>query len=137
MSPINDNNACVLWSKSKTTKGLRHIQMRENAVRELTLSDFLLVTHILGERNLADLFTKEDKDVHHYQQIRNAIMAYPPVHNCVHTARRITAFFDALCSTPETAHVTKGGVRYTYHLNGWHLDQTVNGTPSVPNQPSD
>ena len=26
----NDNYACVQWSKSSTTKGLRHIQMREN-----------------------------------------------------------------------------------------------------------
>ena len=89
--------------------------MRENAVRELTLSDFLLVTHILGERNLADLFTKEDKDVHHYQQIRNAIMAYPPVRNSVHTSCYITGFFDALCSTPETARATKGGVRDNSH----------------------
>ena len=30
----NDNTACVTWSKSMTTKGLRHIQIRENAVRE-------------------------------------------------------------------------------------------------------
>jgi hypothetical protein len=26
----NDNNACVNWSKKATTKGLWHIQMREN-----------------------------------------------------------------------------------------------------------
>jgi hypothetical protein len=26
----NDNSACVNWSKNCTTKGLRHIQMREN-----------------------------------------------------------------------------------------------------------
>jgi hypothetical protein len=30
----NDNSACVNWSKSCTTKGLRHIQMRENRIRE-------------------------------------------------------------------------------------------------------
>ena len=30
----NNNAACVNWSKNMTTKGLRHIQMRENAVRE-------------------------------------------------------------------------------------------------------
>ena len=30
----NDNNACVCWSKNTTTKGLRHVQIRENAVRE-------------------------------------------------------------------------------------------------------
>ncbi len=30
----NDNKACVQWSKKVTSKGLRHIQMRENRVRE-------------------------------------------------------------------------------------------------------
>jgi len=30
----NDNKACVNWSKSSNSKGLRHIQMRENQVRE-------------------------------------------------------------------------------------------------------
>lgn len=30
----NDNAACVAWSHTLTTKGLRHIQMRENGVRE-------------------------------------------------------------------------------------------------------
>jgi hypothetical protein len=30
----NDNKACVNWSKSSTTKGLRHIQMKENHIRE-------------------------------------------------------------------------------------------------------
>ena len=37
----NDNNACVLWSKVKTTKGLRHIQMRENDIRELQTNGFI------------------------------------------------------------------------------------------------
>jgi len=31
---FNDNNACVNWLKRCTTKGLRHIQMQENYVRE-------------------------------------------------------------------------------------------------------
>ena len=30
----NDNEAAVKWSRNQTTKGLRHIQMRENAIRE-------------------------------------------------------------------------------------------------------
>ena len=28
----NDNSACIHWSNSMTTKNLRHLQMRENAV---------------------------------------------------------------------------------------------------------
>ena len=30
----NDNMACVLWTKSTTTKGLRHITIWENATTE-------------------------------------------------------------------------------------------------------
>ena len=34
-NPIyNDNSACVNWSHNMTTKGLRHIQIRENSIRE-------------------------------------------------------------------------------------------------------
>jgi hypothetical protein len=74
-TPIyNDNAACVNWSKSKTTKGLRHLQMRENAVRESIEKDFITVRHVSGKCNLADLFTKEDKDVEHFIQLRNYIL---------------------------------------------------------------
>ena len=30
----NDNQACIYWSYNNTSKGLRHIQIKENAVRE-------------------------------------------------------------------------------------------------------
>ena len=62
----NDNNAAVCWSKNSTTKGLRHVQIRENAVRESVLSQFIKVLHIAGKINLADMFTKEDKDAKHF-----------------------------------------------------------------------
>ena len=54
-SPINaynDNNACVCWSKSTTTKGLRHITFAK-----------IKILHIAGKSNLADMFTKEMKNV--------------------------------------------------------------------------
>ena len=31
---FNDNNACVLWSGNMTLKALRHVELRENSVRE-------------------------------------------------------------------------------------------------------
>mmetsp|Transcript_12383 Transcript_12383/g.17655 ORF Transcript_12383/g.17655 Transcript_12383/m.17655 type:complete len:214 (+) Transcript_12383:3276-3917(+) len=31
---FNDNQACVTWSKKTATKGLRHIQIRENSIQE-------------------------------------------------------------------------------------------------------
>jgi deoxyuridine 5'-triphosphate nucleotidohydrolase len=70
----NDNSACVCWSKATTTKGLRHIQMRENAIREAVASDFISVRHIEGKVNLADMFTKEDRDTEHFIQVRDLIM---------------------------------------------------------------
>jgi hypothetical protein len=70
----NDNKACVQWSKKATTKGLRHIQMRENRVRENIASRFILVCHIDGRINIADIFTKEMKDASHFVELRNLIM---------------------------------------------------------------
>ncbi len=70
----NDNYACVNWSKNCTTKGLRHIQMRENRVRENIMSNFIRVNHVDGKLNLADIFTKEMKDTVHFVEIRDVIM---------------------------------------------------------------
>ena len=71
----NDNAACVQWSHNLSTKGLRHIQLRENAVRESVQSGSIEVRHIAGAINLADLFTKEDKDVQHFLSLRDTIMS--------------------------------------------------------------
>jgi hypothetical protein len=70
----NDNSACVCWSKATTTKGLRHIQMRENAIRESVENDFISVQHIEGKLNLADMFTKEDRDTEHFIRVHDHIM---------------------------------------------------------------
>lgn len=71
---FNDNMACVNWSKCSTTKGLRHIQMKENRVRESVLSNFVRIKHIDGKINLADIFTKEMKDVSHFVVLRDLVM---------------------------------------------------------------
>eukprot|EP00558_Chaetoceros_sp_UNC1202_P009040 CAMPEP_0197232302 /NCGR_PEP_ID=MMETSP1429-20130617/152_1 /TAXON_ID=49237 /ORGANISM="Chaetoceros sp., Strain UNC1202" /LENGTH=1842 /DNA_ID=CAMNT_0042690279 /DNA_START=1 /DNA_END=5529 /DNA_ORIENTATION=- len=73
----NDNNACVQWSASMTTRGLRHIQMRENAVREEHAKGHIKCIHIKGDINISDMFTKEDKDTKHFISIRDQIMAKP------------------------------------------------------------
>ena len=70
----NDNAACVAWSKNMTTKGLRHIQIRENAVRESVQNGFIDVIHVAGDLNLSDLFTKEDKDDKHFLKIRDILV---------------------------------------------------------------
>jgi hypothetical protein len=70
----NDNNACVCWSKNTTTKGLRHVQIRENAVREGVSQKLFTVKHIAGKHNSSDIFTKEDKDIEHYLDARDSLM---------------------------------------------------------------
>jgi hypothetical protein len=44
----NDNHACIQWSKNTTTKRLRHIQMKENRVRENIVSKFVSIRHLRG-----------------------------------------------------------------------------------------
>jgi hypothetical protein len=64
----------VNWSKSCTTKGLRHIQMKENRVRENIASQFVSIQHIEGNLNIADIFTKEMKDVGHFVTLQDLFM---------------------------------------------------------------
>jgi hypothetical protein len=71
----NDNEAAVKWSHNMTTKGLRHIQMRENAVREQIQLGFITVEHIGGKQNLADAFTKEEKDTNHLITCRDLLVS--------------------------------------------------------------
>jgi hypothetical protein len=62
------------WSRRCTTKGLRHIQMRENHVRENVENHFVSIQHIGGKQNLADIFTKEMKDTNHFVELRDLMM---------------------------------------------------------------
>jgi hypothetical protein len=71
----NDNNACVNCSKKCTMKGLRHIQMRENRVRENAATKFVTIQHVCGKINLADLFTKEMRDTGHFVELRGIMMS--------------------------------------------------------------
>ena len=102
----NDNSACVQWSVNLTTKGLRHIQIRENAVRESVQNGFAKVEHIAGNINLSDIFTKEDKDISHFLQIRDFIM-------CAREST-IRSFANVVRSSPESNRLpgsNEGGVK--------------------------
>jgi hypothetical protein len=66
----NDNNACINWSKRCMMKGLRHIQMKENHVRENVEKQFVSIVHIGGKQN----FTKEMKDTAHFVELRDLMM---------------------------------------------------------------
>ena len=62
----NNNQAIINWSHTMTTKGLMHLQICGNAVREAVQTNFTRVKHISGEVNVSDIITKEDKDKAHY-----------------------------------------------------------------------
>ena len=74
----NDNKSCVDWCKGTTTKRLRHMQIWENLIRENIEWDFLTVKHIPGNQNLADIFTKEMKDIQHFIDIRDQLVTACP-----------------------------------------------------------
>ena len=60
-----------------TTKGLRYIQMRENAIRENLQKGLITVEHQSGATNMADMFTKEDKDTNHFIEVCDATLSKP------------------------------------------------------------
>ena len=74
-TPIyNDNQGCVDWCKSTTTKGMKHVSLRDCAVRESVVHKELTIQHVAGKRNPADLFTKELRDGAHFRKLRNSFM---------------------------------------------------------------
>ena len=81
MTIFNDNMACVQWSKNKTTKGLRHVQIKENGVREN--KHLIEIKHCAGESNLADMMSKEDKHTKHFIKIRDQSVPPPFQANAV------------------------------------------------------
>jgi hypothetical protein len=76
-SPVavyNNNESAVNWSRNLTTKGVRHMELRENSVREWVLEGTLKVLHVSGRCNPSDIFTKEMKDGAHYRHLRDSFM---------------------------------------------------------------
>ena len=77
-TPIyNDNAGCVAWSNTVTNRNLRHLQMRENVVRENVQKKYIKILHCDGIENIADIFTKEDKDKQHFLLLRDILVQDP------------------------------------------------------------
>ena len=85
---FNDNMACVQWSKNRTTRTIRHIQLRDNAVRENIRRKLINIHHIPGAHNIADIFTKEDRDKNHFISLREKIL-FPPF-KCNHAKYNVS-----------------------------------------------
>ncbi len=72
----NDNQACVNGSKRSTTKGLCHIQMRVNCVRENIVATFVSIHRVGGKLNLSDISAKEMNDTSHFVELRHLFMCH-------------------------------------------------------------
>lgn len=66
----NDNRGTVDWSLGcSVSKKLRHLNIRELAVRGAEAAGTINISHIDGKINVADLLTKEMKDDAQFQQL--------------------------------------------------------------------
>jgi hypothetical protein len=72
-----DNRGAVDWSKTCSTKGLRHLNIRENCVRESILFNEVSVNHIAGATNPTDFFSKELKSDVLFRTLRGLLLFYP------------------------------------------------------------
>ena len=70
----NDNQGTVDWSKSTTTKGMRHICLKDCSVRDSIQAKEVDHYHIPGAINPSDIFTKEMRDGAHFHVIRESFM---------------------------------------------------------------
>ena len=70
----NDNRGAVDWSKNTTSKGMRHINSRQCAVRDSVREKEITVYHISGVVNPSDIFTKEMRDSKHFCELRDSFM---------------------------------------------------------------
>ncbi len=62
----------VKWS----SKAARHIELRENLVREWIQSKLLSVKHVSGKLNPSDIFTKEMRDGTHFRRLRDSFISH-------------------------------------------------------------
>ena len=70
----NYNKSAVQWVASVTSKGIKHLNLRENMVREFHQSKDVDIEHIPGIINPSNIFTKEMKDKTHFRNIRDSMM---------------------------------------------------------------
>ena len=70
----NDNKGAIDWSRTRSTKRLRHYNIRENAIREAIQHREITLSHIFGKGNPADLCTKEHRDNAHFLALTSVVL---------------------------------------------------------------
>ena len=72
----NDNNGAIEWSEGVSiSKKMRHLNIRECAVRGAQNSKEVAVATIPGHSNIADLFTKEFKSDSVFRKLVDFILS--------------------------------------------------------------
>ena len=73
---LNDNRGSIDWIDSgcRPTKKLRHENLSELGIVEAKENDKVVIYWCPGRSNPADIFTKEDNDVKHYQCLRDLMV---------------------------------------------------------------
>ena len=69
-----DNQATIKWSHNQSTKKLRHLNIRENAIRDAVAFNEIIPLFVPGKLNLSDLFTKEFKSASHFIALRDLLV---------------------------------------------------------------
>lgn len=80
ISDLDINNTLMTKSTpifKKTSRNIRHIQIRDNATREAVHKKTVSMSHIPGKANPSDIFTKEQKDASHFIKLRDIILSKP------------------------------------------------------------
>ena len=70
----NDNQGTVDWSKTTSTKGMRHINLKDCAVWDSIQANEVDICHIPGDINPSDIFTKEMRGGAHFRTLRDSFM---------------------------------------------------------------
>ena len=72
----SDNQGGIFWAQSEAiTKKMRHINIREVAVRDAVKFKEITIGHIPGPLNPADAFTKEMRNDAHFRDLRACLMS--------------------------------------------------------------
>jgi hypothetical protein len=121
----NDNAAAVQWSYNMTSKGLRYIQIRENAIREQIALGLIQPEHQSGETNISDICTKEDKSAPHFLSIAKVLLSPIP-----DTLSENPAF-----NPPSHKHPVPTSSHATFHVEGGVVGNM--GTELFPNADRD
>ena len=73
---LNDNRGSIDWIDSgcRPTKKLRHENLSELGIAEAKQHKEVVIYWCPGKSNPADIFTKEDNDVQHFQSLRDLMV---------------------------------------------------------------